>query len=299
MSIMNENYAIGVDVGGSHITVGKVNLLNGNLVHDRLIRKEVNSKGSTEEIIKAWAQAIKEIAGDGLPTCKIGIAMPGPFDYQDGISWIDSTQDKYEALYGKNVKELLAEEMGIMAAQIRFKNDAACFLQGEVFGGAAKGEKRAIGITLGTGVGTAYFHGKEAEDAARWGDEFGESIVEEYFSTRWFARKYLEKTGLNLNGVKQLVEMKSNDWVNDIFDEFSTNFSKFLERFISEEKPEIVILGGSISQSSDMFLPKVEALIFESFKNVKIAITELGEQSALIGAASCWYKEGVDVRAQN
>ena len=287
---MESQAVLGIDVGGSHITVGKVDLETRSMVKGQLARNSVNSKGSVEEILESWTGAITPLCQDDLSSVRIGVAMPGPFDYDAGISWIDSTQDKYEALHGKNVKRLLAEKLGIKPVQIRFKNDAASFLQGEIFAGIAKGYKSAIGITLGTGAGTAYYHGAEAHDAARWGDAFRKGIVEEYFSTRWFAKKYKERTGMELSGVKELVEMKEQTWVQGIFKEFGDNLGAFLETFISEEKPEIVVLGGSIAHSSALFLPETEARIYKQFDNVTIKKSILGEQSALIGAASCWYE---------
>ncbi|GAB3651394.1 hypothetical protein GCM10028791_20090 [Echinicola sediminis] len=288
---MESNKVLGVDVGGSHITVGAVDMEARIVEQNRLVRRAVNSKGTVEEIIASWAGAMAPLFGNDLSAVRIGIAMPGPFDYDAGISWIDSTQDKYEALHGKNVKKLLAEALGIKPVQIRFKNDAASFLQGEIFAGIAKGYKSAIGITLGTGAGTAYYHGTEAHDAARWGDAFGESIVEEYFSTRWFIKQYKERTGEVLKGVKELVEIKEQAWVQALFKEFGRNLGDFLETFISEEKPEIVVLGGSIAHSSDLFLAETEKKVYRQFEKVKIKKSTLGEQSALIGAASCWYEE--------
>lgn len=244
-----------------------------------------------EEILEAWAGAIAPFCGEGVrSTVQVGIAMPGPFDYDAGISFIDSTQDKYEALYGKNVKELLAKKLGISNAQVRFKNDAACLLQGELFAGIAKGYKRAIGMTLGTGAGTAYYHGTEAHDAARWGEEFGDSIAEEYFSSRWFAKKYLEITGKDLSGVKELVDMKEESWVKDIFETFGCNLGRFLSKFAFEEHAEIIVLGGSISHASDLFLPEAKKVLAQSLPNVSIKKSILGEESALIGAASSWYE---------
>lgn len=287
----NRSTVLGVDVGGSHITVGVVDLDHRSIDKERLVRRAVDSKGNMEEILEAWTAAIAPFCMNQPHSgIQIGIAMPGPFDYDAGISFIDGTQDKYEALYGKNIKELLSSKLGVASAQVRFKNDAACFLQGELFAGVAKGYSRAIGMTLGTGAGTAYFHSREAHDAARWGEPFGDSIAEEYFSSRWFAKKYLEKTGKELTGVKALVDMKEEAWVKAIFLEFGNNLGKFLSKFASEEHAEIIVLGGSIAHSSDLFLPETQRIVAKSLPNVPIKKSILGEESALIGAASCWYE---------
>ena len=65
-------------------------------------------------------------------------------------------------------------------------NDASCFLKGEVFGGAAKGYNHVIGITLGTGLGSATFKNGVVYDGDLYYTPFKESTAEDYLSTRWF-----------------------------------------------------------------------------------------------------------------
>ena len=64
--------------------------------------------------------------------------MPGPFDYEAGICLIRD-QNKYPMLYGLNVKEHAGAGLAINADDIYINNDAACFLQGEVFCGSVSG----------------------------------------------------------------------------------------------------------------------------------------------------------------
>ncbi len=73
--------------------------------------------------------------------------MPGPVDYERGICYIKD-QGKYDQLYGLNIKDLLAARLGIPPDHIRMMNDALCFLKGEIAGGAIKGCKSALGLTL-------------------------------------------------------------------------------------------------------------------------------------------------------
>ena len=132
---------------------------------------------------------------------KIGIAMPGPFDYENGISYIKD-QNKYEALYGLNIKEQLAKKLEISISDISILNDAACFLQGEVFGGAGQGFKRVMGLTLGTGFGSARSVDGKTDDADLWCSPYREGIAEDYLSTRWFLKQYKEISGKLVKNVK-------------------------------------------------------------------------------------------------
>ncbi len=286
---MNTQTAIGVDIGGSHITAALIALNDFSVAPDSLCRQAVDARGSASDIIASWAGVIKTVLTkkeDGF-TGKIGIAMPGPFDYEQGISFIRNL-DKYEALYGLPVKLLLAESLQMDAGKISFMNDAGCFLQGEAAGGAAKGYARAIGLTLGTGVGTARYAQGKAEDAALWQSAFKDSIAEEYFATRWFLKRYKAATRQNVEGVKTLATLcrKGDAEACAVFEEFAINFANFLQVFIEADKPEVVVIGGNVARASDLFFPKTSALLAEKGIHTPLKNAILGESAALIGAAS-------------
>src|SRR5690606_4374061 len=115
----------------------------------------------------------------------IGIAMPGPYDYENGISLI-SEQGKMKSLYGLSVKNLLADALRIPPAQIQFTNDAESFLKGEVFAGVGKGFSNTLGLTLGTGLGSAIHVEDVVKDAKLWTAPFRDGIAEDYLGTDWF-----------------------------------------------------------------------------------------------------------------
>ncbi|WP_200979476.1 ROK family protein [Echinicola sp. 20G] len=285
---MNIEKVIGVDIGGSHITAGLVDLRSNVLDKDSLVRRKVNSSGPSAAIIDEWKEGIASVTHGTGANIKIGIAMPGPFDYPKGISWIKE-QGKYDSLYGLPVKELLAKALAMDLADIHFENDAACFLQGEVAAGAAKAAGRAIGLTLGTGLGSSRYHGVFAEDAALWCSPFQESIVEEYVSTRWFVNTYYKKTGKHIKEVRELTSKEENKEVaKEIFKEFGENLALFLKKFIQKEHPEVIVLGGNITKAEALFVPVIQQELASSGLNTPIKITELGEQAALIGAACSW-----------
>lgn len=280
---------LGVDIGGSHITTGIVNVEEQGLVADSIKRKFIDSNASMESILKGWTEIISEslAAYDGSIK-KIGIAMPGPFDYEEGISLIKD-QQKFKALYQLNVKQELANRLNIQAADIKFINDAAAFMQGEVFCGAAKGYKRALGLTLGTGLGSAIVIDGKSKDAELWNSKFLGGIAEDYLSTRWFVGKYKSLTGKELEGVKELAAVVETDaYAKQVFNEFGRGLGHFLADFIKETKTEVVVLGGNISQAFNLFTPHLIANLKAFHLDTEIKITELNEHAALIGAASCW-----------
>lgn len=289
--VMGQNLVLGVDIGGSHITSAIVDLGKNAIVPVTKSRMELNSKGSLEEILSVWSKAIRRSCDKfGKMPEYMGVSMPGPLDYAKGISLIRG-QDKYDALYKLNVKELLASGTGLHPDRIGFINDAAAFLQGEILGGAAKGAKNVIGITLGTGLGSAKgFYKKEVEDADLWKMPFKESIAEEYLSTRWCVNRFFDKTSVKINNVRELfIRAKSNSIeALEVFSEFGLNLGLFLTEFIALGGDiDTVVLGGSIANASRLFIGEVNSVL-SRLGNIKVRQATLGEEAALIGAAGIW-----------
>jgi hypothetical protein len=93
-------------------------------------------------------------ASAGLgPVEGASLAFPGPFEYENGISRMTH---KLPYLFGVDLRQALAARFVWQPAQVRFLKDASAFLLGEIGAGAAKGVSRAVGITLGTGIGAAF-----------------------------------------------------------------------------------------------------------------------------------------------
>jgi glucokinase len=286
---MKDCIVLGADIGGSHITVSAVDLHAGTVIEESHCRKHVNPHAAADQIIAEWCSGFSAII-DQYPgkEFRIGIAMPGPFDYVHGISFIKGLS-KYESLYGLNVAELLAAHLKLPTHHFRFKNDAACFLQGEIVAGTAGKVEHAIGITLGTGIGTARYHDGTAEDADLWRLPFKGSFAEEYLSTRWFVRRYTELTGKQVKDVKELLSLTEEKQVAaQLFAEFSTDLSVFLEHFVKLDKPQAIVIGGNIAKASEHFLPQLVANLKQRSIETPIIKARAGENAAILGAASCW-----------
>jgi glucokinase len=106
---MKKSIAIGTDIGGSHISCAAIDLITGNILKETKAERTVNNQASAAEIISVWSSALADSLSE-VPISEvkgIGFAMPGPFDYVKGISYIKGVA-KYENLYGFNVKDAIA-----------------------------------------------------------------------------------------------------------------------------------------------------------------------------------------------
>lgn len=279
---------LGVDIGGSHITATLIDLVQKIEIIESWSRARIDSTGSADEIINAWAYTIENSMGyRAIQPDKINIAMPGPMNYKMGICKIKD-QDKYKALFNLNIKAKLAERLAFNPKKINFINDAACFIKGEVFNGSLSGVDDAIGLTLGTGLGTSYYTKGKAFDAKLWKMPFLKGIAEDYISTRWFVKRFAELSGITIKDVKELVEQHADSpHFKQIFKEFSENLASFLYKFIRRGMPLAVVIGGNISNAESCFLhdtrEKLAKMMGYSFP-VKRSI--LGERATLMGAGS-------------
>ncbi|MDB5012747.1 MAG: hypothetical protein JWQ25_949 [Daejeonella sp.] len=152
---------IGAAIEDSHISVGLVDFETRKVVRQTVQRLKVDPFGTADQIIATWAKALKQVTeSNEIDNVSVGISIPGVCNYETGVlSSING--NRYRSLYGSNLKALVSSELGISPSNIRLLNDAACFLQGEIFGGTGRGFQRSLGVTLGMGLGNArYIDGK-------------------------------------------------------------------------------------------------------------------------------------------
>jgi len=287
---MKSSIVAGVDIGGSHITAALINLTDRKILPGSQRRDTVNANGTAGEIVGGWASVIRDcFASHQLQSGRTGIAMPGPFDYNEGISLIKD-QGKYRSLYGLNVKELLAEALNTDKADITFTNDAACFLQGELFSGVAKGYNTVFGITLGTGFGSAFAKEGRAVDADLWCMPFKNGIAEDYFSHGALVARYASVSGRHVSNVKELAELAETDEVaKEVFTELGINLGDFFLSVLKSTPAELIVIGGNISKAFNRFYPALKAVFQYHGLDIPVRVTQLGEHASLVGAASEWH----------
>ena len=293
---MKQNLAIGVDIGGSHISCAAVDLKSFRVLHETRTEKAVDNKAEASQIIGVWVKALSEVI-EKIPENSlkgIGFGMPGPFDYVKGISYIKGVA-KYEKLYGCNVKNAISDNLNLHDNfPVRFMNDVSTFAVGEALVGKAAKAERSMSITLGTGFGSAFIANRipivDGPEVPKLGCvyhlPYGDNIADDYFSTRWFIGRYKRLTGRDLKGVKEFAEHAGTDKVvMDLFEEFGTNLGIFLAPWLKRFRAEIVVVGGNISHAYNLFGDIFENSLKKEGCNCKVALSELKEDAAFIGAA--------------
>jgi glucokinase len=293
---MNKHIALGADIGGSHISCAAIDLLTGHVLKETLTGREVNNQAEADVIIAIWADAISEVLSK-VPRGNvkgIGFAMPGPFDYVKGISYIKGVA-KYENLYGFNITNAISSTLNVTDDfLIRYMNDASSFAVGEAWAGSAAKVNRSLSITLGTGFGSAFISNRipivDGPEVPKLGCiyhiPYEDGIADDYFSTRWFMKRYKSITGKELSGVKELSELAAGDKVvRDLFIEFGDKCALFLAPYLKKFNAEILVIGGNISHAYRLFGDVFEERLKKENWNYEVALSELKEDAALMGSA--------------
>ncbi len=294
----NRMYAVGADVGGSHISSAVIDLASGNAVTDPIVT-DIDSRADACTVIDAWCgNIIDTLSAFPHDVNRVGMALPGPFDYHRGISLIKGV-NKFDNLFGLDVRMSIHSRLsGSEAKEIRFVNDASAFALGEALGGSARDRSDVVALTLGTGVGSGFVRNRQLVEtgdtvpANGWvyNLPFDGSIADDAFSTRWIIGRYSELTGVKLHGAKDVAARYESDAAaRRVFDEFGARLASFVIPVMERFGSSTLVLGGNISRSLNLFRPAMEAVLAKEDKNIEVFQSSLFDRAALIGAAALFF----------
>lgn len=292
---------VALDVGGTSLKSTLMDLAHlDSPISKQCFRKRlIDSQSSAETIIRTFTQAIqtafKEAAFREFNVTGIGMSMPGPFNYEKGIS---SMKHKFKAIYGVNLKKEFTVRLNLKENfPIEFMVDSLAFLVGEAHFGAARDCTRVIGITLGAGIGSAFMVKKQIVEEGKgippggaiWCLPCRGGIVEDRVSRQTILNKYKTLGGMwfkdwDVDKIS-LLALKGDKISLQVFEELGVTLGKILKPIASEFRADCIVFGGGISQRFSLFARSLEKELQVMPNLKKIAPTELGDLSALYGVA--------------
>ena len=142
-----------LEIGGTHVTAAVVQTGTWRVLSGTGVRRPLDPHGSADALTATIVDAGRALRPDDPRLW--GVAVPGPFDYARGIADFHGV-GKFDALRGVDLGEVLRRALTGAKGHVSFVNDAEAFAIGEWAAGAAQGHHRTIGVTLGTGVGSAF-----------------------------------------------------------------------------------------------------------------------------------------------
>jgi polyphosphate glucokinase len=228
---LSTSNVIGIDIGGTGIKGGIVNLEKGKLVGDRF-RIDTPQPATPEAVAKVVGAIVAELMNRPdapHPDAPVGVTFPAIIVH--GVARSAANVD--DSWIGTDVDGLLEKELG---RDVQVMNDADAAGLAEARYGAGKNIKGTVlVITLGTGIGSAFiFNGKLVPNA-----ELG----------------HLEIDGAD-------AETRASASARERADLSWEDYAKRLQRYFSHVEflfsPELFIIGGGISKRSEDYLPLLE-----------------------------------------
>ena len=285
------NKVIALDIGGSHVTASIVDISLTGKQHLIFLRKDLNSLGSAYHIIDTISECILEIMPGNESVDTIGIAFPGPFDYENGISTITNVGGKFQNTFGLHVKQALKVLTQLSRSSFFFSNDAHCFATG-AYRRYQLASKRTVFLTLGTGFGSAFMmdgrlivkHPVLPDSGAFYDQDFSGLKADDFFSSRWLLNEFQQKNGTLVTSVKEMAETNS-DIAISIFHNFGSNLAAFLTPWLQQLACDELVIGGNISKAKHLFAPSLKTLLDKLSHKVNIIFTDDTEECILTGAA--------------
>ena len=287
---------IGIDLGGTKIE--GVLLSSDNKIIER---KRIHTKQEEgyESIIHRIVKLINNIKLISIKDCQIGICTPGALDIETGILKNSNTV----CLIGKPIKEDLESEL---KCSIAIDNDANCFAMAEALLGSGKNYEIVFGVIMGTGVGGGLVlnrkihHGK-LFIAGEWGHQVlypngrdcycnKKGCVETYLSGPSLEKEWEENSNesLPLKKIIELYDNHPNDNYTKWENEFLSNFGIALSNVINIIDPDVVVLGGGLSNIEFLYsegILSVQKNIFSNKNDTPIVSNKLGDSAGVFGAA--------------
>lgn len=304
---------IGVDLGGTHIGVGIVDMDAGIL-----LKKECPTlayrpyKEILNSIIELLKCVISESTVNQSEISAIGIGIPG-IETPAGES-----HAKNLFWHGVTLREDLLNEFNL---PVYIDNDAHAAALAELGFGSLMGCKNAIMLTLGTGVGGAMIvNGKIISGHNNAGGELGHvtfvhggvpcscgrlGCFERYASAtalirigKEYADKYPESKLHTINNGLENIDAKcvvdcarENDKAaTKAFNDYCEYLSQGIISFINMLNPQIVCIGGGLSQAGDILFDKIREICNKNYfsplhKSTEYVPAQLKNDAGILGAA--------------
>ncbi len=308
-----KKYALVVDIGGTNTVVGLGNL-KGKILKKKKIKTlpESGPDFLFLKIINILKDFIKKFKLKKEDIQFSSIGSPGPLNLKKGSIIHSVNLVGWENF---NLREPLETAFNVPAF---IENDANLAGLGESWLGAGKGKKMVLAFTLGTGVGGAVIiHDRIFNGSKGYGAELGHITIdhdgplctcsnhgclEAYISAGGILRrvfeneKALSKSILRKFSIETLTPFKvslaaakGDKYAIEILKETGRYLGIALASYTNIFNPDVIILGGGIMKDNKLVLNQAQKeLRKRAFKimskDVKIALTKLGDTASLIGA---------------
>jgi fructokinase len=294
---------IGVDLGGTKTEVAVIDPQGQTGFCERAPTPR-DYEAKIRLIAGLVAKAGDAAASDSLP---VGVGHPGTLNPRTGLMRNANSTE----LNGHPLDRDLAAAIG---RPVRCANDANCFALSEAIDGAGRGASSVFGVILGTGVGGGIVIDQSLlEGASRLGGEWGhtalprpsalevpgpacqcglEGCLESWVSGPAVSADHARMTGQQWRADEIVRAAAAGDSsAIATIDRFEDRLARGLATVINILDPEIVVLGGGLSNIPDLAThleSRLPAYVFTDDMTTRVRRNQHGDSSGVRGAAWLW-----------
>jgi predicted NBD/HSP70 family sugar kinase len=192
----------------------------------------------------------------GIAAC--AMAMPAPFDYHRGISFMTH---KFGSLYEFPLKTAMERNYGV---PFMFLNDGDAFGYGMATAQPGYNNRTFMGVTIGKSLGATFMRGGETEVGFEiWHSDCGENILEDLVSARaiansWAAAKQVPRADVTLTSAELAQKAAEDPDAQAAFEEMGKQLGRGLAAATGDRLPSRVACGGGVSKSFELFGPAAQ-----------------------------------------
>jgi fructokinase len=293
---------IGIDLGGTKI---EAIAIDGS--HELLRRRVSAPRDDYAATVAAVRALVATIEHDLGATCTVGIGIPGAISALTGL--VKNANSTW--LNGRPLDRDLEHALG---RSIRVANDANCFALSEATDGAARGADTVFGVILGTGTGGGVVvNGRVLEGRHRIAGEWGHNplpwpqdgehpgrpcycgrtgCIETFLSGPGLSVTYAAIAGCHRAPAEIATLAEAGDErANDALIIYETQLARALASIINVLDPDVIVLGGGVSNISRLYTrvpPLLKSFVFSDSADTPIAAALHGDSSGVRGAAWLW-----------
>jgi glucokinase len=283
---MGDPAFIGVDLGGTQLRMAAVT--RAGCVASEILSvptgREFGPDDLRRELLRLGAELRASL--NGRPVAALGFGTAGVV----GAGPL-SQSENLPLLNGVDIGVIVQEASDCPVA---LENDARCFTLAEARYGAARGASDVCGITLGTGVGSGalvggrLLRGAAAQAGEVWRLPLRGRHFESFLSGAGIVRGYEEaggsvQPGLDAARIAECARL-GDEAARTAWRAFGEDLALLCEYVMSILDPAIIVIGGSISLSWDLYSGILDA--HAAKHPTRIVRAELGQAAGVIGAAA-------------
>ncbi|MGB9765001.1 MAG: ROK family protein [Candidatus Saccharicenans sp.] len=307
-------YVAAIDVGGTKMA-SALFTEKGQLMFGAEIPTPTDGgEQAAQQIISLYLQLEAEARKRGHRLLATGVCIPGMVNPKKGLVWAPNIKGWKDFPLIKILKKEISGRLSVIS-------DRTAYVLGEAWMGVAKDKKNVIYLAVGTGIGAGLMsdgriiHGQaDLAGAVGW-MALNREFKKEYlrlgcFESEASGAAFFKKARALVKShpeifpeektpghkIKEAVEMvcqaarDGESLALKLIEEFQDYLAMGVANLVSTLNPEVVVLGGGLFKSADLFLEPIKKK-FKLWaqplasKSVKISLSALGQQAALYGCA--------------